>query len=427
MLVYITNRKLSKIPDTKPASNRLSEIGSKLNTRTNQYGDAIFSGISSTNNSSIKFYPRGQEQDLFDSIDPAEYKKPWTVLLHGFHQDVNETIKKAQFLVDHQGVNVVLFSWPSHPDPVKSFDASTLKDYIRDYVKTVLFKLGRPSLATLFVGELGKWLRDFVSNYVPARNNAEASTTDFYNALEMLHKNLLPRVPGNKVSLLVHSMGNYLLQNTINDKRYLPMKFTNIILHQADVEASTHAAWVPKLTSSATGGVYITVNVFDYVLAASNILHRYRLGNKNVERLGQSVRVKPDGVYQGYIHGIVNYLDFTDGFGIESGHEIFTCTGIDIGRDPIRAGKNDVDDKIFHLIGRIIRSESKDGLPAGPGYGKQGISRMSTLANIFKPRWIVEDDSLCDDEESVCFLDSYQDYTDPYRPEPEVIPALEDY
>jgi len=86
MLVYITNRKLIKIPDTKPASNRLSEIGSKLNKRTNQYGDAIFSGVSNKNNSSIKFYPRRQEKYLLDKADPAAYNKQFSVLLHSFHQ-----------------------------------------------------------------------------------------------------------------------------------------------------------------------------------------------------------------------------------------------------------------------------------------------------------------------------------------------------
>ncbi|MBT8120709.1 MAG: alpha/beta hydrolase [Gammaproteobacteria bacterium] len=426
MLIYVTNRKLTNVPDTVPVRNRIGEIGVALNTKKNIAGDAIYFGLSNNNYSSIEFFPRGMEAALFNKVDPSEYSKPWVVLLHGYHQDVKETIAKARFLIEKQAVNVVLFSWPSRPKPVGSFDISVFDDYIKDFVKSVLFGFGRPSLQAIFVKEIKNLLKDLITNYEPARKNAELSTTDFHNALSVIKKFLIKQEKV-KLSLFVHSMGNYLLQNTIKDKGYLPVLFSNILLHQADVNATTHAGWVPRLLGSASKKVYISVNVFDYVLAASNILHRYKLGNKNVERLGQSVRVKPDGIYQGYIHSLVEYLNFTDGFGIENKHEIFTCDGVSVD-EPWAAGSNDIDDTIFQLIGRIIRSESSDGLPAkiGRHANGKGFSRMDTSVKIYKPRWIVEDENLCEEHESICFLDSLDDFEDPFQPAPVYDPELDD-
>jgi len=426
MLLYVTNRKLSKVPETVPVRNRISDIGIDLNTKKNSAGDAIYFGLSNSNYSSIEFFPRGMEAALFSKVDANEYARPWVVLLHGYHQDVKETIAKARFLIEKQGVNVVLFSWPSRPKPVGSFDVSTLDDYIKDFVKSVLFGFGRPSLQAIFVKELKNLLKDMITNYVPARKNAERSTTDFHNALSVI-KEFLIKQEKVKLSLFVHSMGNYLLEKTIEDKGYLPVLFTNIMLHQADVNAATHASWIPRLLGSASKKVYISVNVFDYVLAASNIMHRYKLGNRNVERLGQSVRVKPDGVYQGYIHSLVDYLNFTDGFGVENKHEIFTCEGVSVD-EPWNAGSNDIDISIFQLIGKIIRSEPGDGLPARIGRhpNGKGFSRMNTSVNISKPRWIVEDESLCEEHESICFLDSFDDFEDPFQPAPTEDPDLND-
>lgn len=428
MLIYITNRKLTNIPTSKPVFNYINKIGIELNKKKNPLGDTFYCGISNDNYSGVRFFPRGNEKDLFDEVlsrDSETYKKPWVMLLHGFHQDVNETIEKARFLIDKQKVNVVLFSWPSRPKPISSFDVSTLEDYIKDFIKSVLFSFGAPSLQSVFLKEIRKWLQDMVTNYVPARTNAEASTTDFYNAVDLLDKHLLPRVKDGKLSLFVHSMGNYLLQNTIKDKGRLPIIFTNIFLHQADVDAANHTVWVSGLASSTSKKLYISVNVFDYVLAASNILNRVKLGKSNVERLGQSVRMKSEGAYQGYINGIVEYLDFTDGLGIGVKHEIFTNDGVSLD-EPIMAGANDIDELIFNLIGRIIRSENKDGLRDKPGRLPTGMSMMPAVPHIHKPKWILEDESLCEEHEDYCLLDSYDDFVRRYLSDAPYDPDLDD-
>jgi hypothetical protein len=51
---------------------------------------------------------------------------------------------------------------------------------------------------------------------------------------------------------------------------------------------------------------------------------------------------------------------------------------------------------------------------------------MDTSVRIYKPRWIVEDENLCEEHESICFLDSFDDFEDPFQPAPLYDPELDD-
>lgn len=417
MLVYITNRKLPITPTSKPVNIAVKKISQKLNVSKVPGQNVIVSGVASNNYKNIKFYPRGKESDLFDGIDKKEYKKPWLVFLHGFHQDPEETVEKAMRLESIHGVNVVLFSWPSHPKPVKTLSKDSVVKELKDYALTLLLGARRPSLVGFFLEEIKKFIDDYKNNYVPARKNAEKSTTDFYAALEIVNQQLLPRINPSKLSLIVHSMGNYLLERTLYDKNNLPLKFWNIVSHQADVKASNHASWLSGLFGYSANKLYVTVNVLDAVLAASNLLHRLNK-ERDCERLGQSSKLKPEGLHQGYIQNIVHYLDFTDGEGVDIEHEIFTRKSIE--------NKGDVDKNIVGLLGRIFRSES-DKLPVKRGRSKSGFSMMPTVPMVYKPQWIIEDENLCDDgPDEDCRIRSLSVFDDPFKKEPDYIPELED-
>ena len=413
MLIYITNRKLPKLKVGKKTKVSVAQISQKLNRSKPAGHERISTGLASKDYKSITFYPHGDEVDLFQAIDSSEYKKPWLVFVHGFHQDPAETIEKARLLEQVHGVNVVLFAWPSRPNPVESFNTDSILKQLKSYALTMVLGVARPSLLGFFLGELKNLVADYKNNYAPARKNAEQSTQDFYAALEVVRDNLLPAVKPSNLSLVVHSMGNYLLQKTIYDKNKLPLTFWNIVSHQADVKATNHASWVSSLFGYCDNKLYVTVNVLDVVLASSNVLHRLNKV-KDSERLGQSVQLKPDGLYQGYIQNIASYLDFTDGVGIETEHEIFT------------RNSEEIDEYIVSLLGRIFRGEA-DRLPVIKGRSKSGFSMMPTLPRVFKPRFIKEDESLCsggfDDD---CLIESLKEFEDPFAKEPDYIPELDD-
>lgn len=413
MLIYITNRQLPKHSATKKSKIAVKNIGQKLAVTRQAGVDRIFTGLAANDHKSITFYPQGQESVLFTEIAAEEYKKPWLVFLHGFHQDPAETVEKARLLQEIHGVNVVLFAWPSHPQPIKSFETKKIKKELRAYLQSMLFGFARPNLITKLLIEVKNFIKDFTSNYKPARKNAENSTEDFYAALSLINQQLLPKVGVKRLSLVVHSMGNYLLQRTLYDKNGLPIVFNNIVSHEADVKASNHASWIPGLFGYSENKVYITVNSADSTLAASNILHRY-YKEKDTSRLGQSTRLKPEGIHQGYIQKLVQYLDFTDGVGIDCEHEILT------------RNNQQIDENIVALLGRIFRGEA-DKLPVKKGRSLNGFSMMPTKPSVFKPQWIVEDESLCDDMyDAECILRSLDEFVDPFKASPEYISELED-
>jgi DNA-binding transcriptional MerR regulator len=413
MLVYITNRKL---PDTPVASREkiaVKKISQKLNSSVTGGAGRIITGLASADHKNITFYPRGEESKLFDSIAADELKKPWLVFLHGFHQDPEETVEKARLLQEIHGVNVVLFAWPSHPLPIKSFEMAKIRKQIKIYLQSMIFSFVRPNLVTILVGEIRNFIRDYTNNYRPARKNAEKSTDDFYAALSLVDQYLAPKVGVKRLSLVVHSMGNYLLQRTLYDKNGLPTTFSNIVSHEADVKASNHASWITGLFGYSVNKVYITVNAYDSTLAGSNILHRY-YKEKDTTRLGQSTRLKPEGIQQGYIQKLVHYLDFTDGEGIDGEHEIFT------------RNSEQIDPNIVALLGRVFRGEA-DKLPAKKGRSASGFSMMPTVPMVYKPQWIVEDESLCDDGPGAdCLVKSLDEFDDPFAAAPEYIPELDD-
>jgi hypothetical protein len=413
MIVYITNRKIPKTPVNSKEKVAVKKISQKLNTSKLGGYDRIFTGVASADFKSITFSPHGKEEDLFDSIGAEELKKPWLVFLHGFHQDPEETVEKARLLQEIHGVNVVLFAWPSHPQPIKSFEVEKMKKELKSYLRSMVFGFVRPDLITMLLIEVKKLIKDFASNYKPARKNAENSTEDFYAALSLVNEYLLPKIGVKRLSLVVHSMGNYLLERTMYDKNGLPIIFSNIVSHEADVKASNHASWFPGVFGYSTNKVYITVNSADSVLAASNILHRY-YKEKDTSRLGQSTRLKPEGLHQGYIQKLVRYLDFTDGIGIDCEHEIFTRS------------KDQIDENIVALLGRIFRGEA-DRLPVKKGRSLNGFSMMPTVPMVFKPREIKEDENLCDDDyDAECIVRSLDEFEDPFKADPEYIPELED-
>lgn len=411
MLIYITNRVLKKKPSTQPVALTHNQIGIQPEKSTGGNA-AIHAGISTGQYKTVRFYPRGEEQKLFDSIPPGELNKPWLIFLHGFHQDVSETIKKVRKLNRIHGVNVVLFSWPSRPKPVKAIQKKDLQSILKQYLLSTIGFAERPALIGLAVGEIRKQLNDYYSNYEPARLNAEASVEDFYAALMMVKHMLLPVLKPGQLSMVVHSMGNYLLRQTIEKKGDLPLTFQNIICHQADVKASDHASWLPVLYGYANQGLYITVNKYDVVLGASSV-YRLSKGITDVERLGASTTIKPKAGHQGYINHFVKYIDLTDGRGIENKHEIFISKAEK--RDKkARYDTDSIDHHAVALFNRLFTGK-KDELPDKKGSSKSGFSCMPTRPGLYRLDKVVEDEDLCEfAQEWNCMLSSLKAFKDPY-------------
>ncbi|MCK4708146.1 MAG: alpha/beta hydrolase, partial [Gammaproteobacteria bacterium] len=329
MIIVITNRKLPVIPANQPEDIKVTSMGVKLADIDG--GDRIHTGLLSDDAKSIKFYPRGTESACFNNISEAELEKPWVFFVHGFHQDPDENIEKAKAMQNYHGVNIVVFAWPSRPED-HTVDLDDAKKII--VKETLLGILTKSTLLTLAFDYAKGFLKDFWQNYDPAIAHAEASNIDLIAALKLVKNKLSTRHP---MILLVHSMGNYLLQSTLNNIHHLPMVFNNIVLHEADVNSNGHE-WAQKLINSlhGTASLYITINMYDGVLAAS-CARRGILGFADKERLGQT--------RHHYDVDDATYLDFTDGPKIEIDHEMFRRT------------QDQTNEYVFNVLGRIFRAE----------------------------------------------------------------------
>ena len=109
------------------------------------------------------------------------------------------------------------------------------------------------------------------------------------------------------VNLLVHSLGNYLFQRTVEERLFVDdlRIFDNIILHQADADNDGHERWVDTLGDAKR--VYVTINEEDSVLKMSTIVNGRRLGNTAYNLNGE----------------LPVYVDFSFGEDVRDQHRFF--------------------------------------------------------------------------------------------------------
>jgi len=362
MIIVFTNRKLPPVVNTKAGSIKVTELGVVLNQRQGSKPH-IRSGILSSNFKSIDFSARGDEASVFSNITAEDKYKPWVIFVRGFHQDPQETMAKARALYQNHRVNVIVFSWPSRPEKHEMTMQEIRQLIAQDALSA---SLGASTLGKIGSNYVYKALKDRWLNYQPAMDNAEKSKADVLETLKLIDQHLNTERPP---VLLVHSMGNYVLQNCLARRQQLDMKFSNIVLHQPDVNSQNHQ-WVEKLKASLTdtGKLYITINATDYVLAASCSMRKLKK-NRYTERLGQT--------RHHYIVDTINYLDFTGGESVENKHELFI------------ESRDKTNETVFDLLGRLFRAEP-DQLPREKNESHAGFSKMPSNINLYQLEYILD-------------------------------------
>ena len=212
---------------------------------------------------SIKVFDQFREKLLAKS-------RNCVLFVHGYRQTFEKNLEKC-LEIESYGVDVVAFSWPSNPGGA----------FVRKYKAAVrAAELSAPAFDRMFE-KLGY-------NFQQLSEDEIARCDISYN-------------------LLVHSLGNYMLQNFI-EKRLLQSEtrmFDNIILHEADVDSDGHDQWVSKLRYAKR--IYITQNENDKVLDISDIINPDRLGNTT----GNSDVAR------------AKYIDFTDAKHVGRDHRLW--------------------------------------------------------------------------------------------------------
>lgn len=372
MIIVITNRNLPVLPQSKPVDIQVKNLGVNLGVKVDNL-DRIYTGgfLPDKKNTAqyrkLTFQPKGSETEIFNNISPDELAKPWVFFVHGFHQDPEENIGKAIALQNNHGVNVIAFAWPAKPlDKTISWEDSG-----KSALKSALSGAGWLSvLGAVAFGKIKSELDDKWYNYPPAIANAEKSNVDLIAAFKLVNAQLKSNKPP---VLLVHSMGNYVLENAMKNINKLPMNFNNIVLHEPDVTAPGYE-WVKKLNSNLSNSrasrLYITNNEEDYVLLASKGRRAILKIMGDLKREDSSERL---GRYiEEYIPGDIHYIDFTYGEKIDDDHEFF------------KFPEYRTNEHVFACLGRIFRAEKGDGLPRKKNTSKSGFSKMPTDAHRYQ-------------------------------------------
>jgi len=376
MIIVISNRNLKhQSPINSPEVLPVSVLGSDMSAKGNAYG--VLLKPQSGKGERIKLFPQGKEKEMFadlvDKIDAAgpdhELRRPWVMFVHGFNQTIEKNIAKARNIEKWRKVNVIIFSWPSQPQPGKT-------DKVMKVIKSkAISKFVRSNLTAAAIGALTDYIEDYWRTYTLAKMNAESSADDMVVAYRMVQNQLVNQVRRKlTISLLIHSIGNYLTQNTVQTHGGIAAKFQHITLHQADAASAEQKLWIPDIARSAQH-VYVTINKYDSVLSVSKVYNQK-------ERLGHS--------QQGFIqNNKISYCDFT---GIPS--VIWSDnTGENMNQNDhglFNLPLNKCADDMYNVLSRLLRSE-KAGLPMAFAKSLNGFMKTRRKINYYQPQLIVDD------------------------------------
>jgi len=274
--------------------------------------------------------------------------------VHGYNTKVESVINTTLELEKTYGVVCLPFTWPSNGGgrPIWK-KAHGLASYLSDKQDA------RSSVNAL--DRLILRIGNYTENLFGRRrvNVLEEAAKKFPNDLEArlrFQSKALDSLCPVKVSLLLHSMGNYLFQYVMaseSNQSSRALLFENIILASADVNNSDHAEWVNRIPFRRN--IYVTINEDDFALDAA----RKKFGDEQKARLGH------------YRHSLnaasAKYIDFTNVSAVGNAHTYFLDSPIN--NKSIR--------EFFQAAFTGLRAEEKVGMRYDPA---ENIYQLRSVA-----------------------------------------------
>ncbi len=232
------------------------------------------------------------------------------VFVHGYNNNMQDIIITAKKLEAAYNVIVIVFSWPANGGGLLSGTAQYIGDKKDARVST---------------GALNRFLEK-LHQYHMMLTNAEVDALwkkaknrykDNYEEARSEYAKLQQKLCKINISLLCHSMGNYVLKYATipSDTQMSKPIFDNVCLVAADVNNKNHAQWVEKI--EARSNVYIVINQNDSALKWSRI----KPGKAQLARLGH------------YLKSLnaqnATYIDVTHADYVDDEHSYFKDTPIE--------------------------------------------------------------------------------------------------
>ena len=240
--------------------------------------------------------------ELFEKA--RKQKKSILFFVHGFNNDVGDVIKAAQDIEAIHDVIVVPFTWPANGGGALTGTASYKSD--KSDARASTGALNR------FIAKIQQFHQLLTAAQLKRiRRAADKKHPNNHDAAHSMYTNMVEKECSTRISLLCHSMGNYLLKHTLStsENSTSELVFDNVCLVAADTNNKNHALWVGKL--DVRNRVYVVINEKDSALKASRI----KPGKEQKARLGHYIN-KLDSLN-------AHYIDVTGAKGVGSEHTYF--------------------------------------------------------------------------------------------------------
>lgn len=223
--------------------------------------------------------------------------------VHGFNNDVEAVLDRAETFEKNFGVEVLAFTWPADGGGLKG--VASYKSDQRDAMASA----GALDRCLAFIHQHLQLIHEANVQRIEAEASArfprDSEKWDrFFSAAAQ------QRCPFS-VSMVLHSMGNYLYKHLLKSSNYRGdlLIFDNVLLVAADANNEHHVEWVDAIPSR--GRTFVTINENDIALRAS----RLKMGENQKARLGHYP-------YELLSKKLV-YVDFTDEAHVGDSHAYF--------------------------------------------------------------------------------------------------------
>lgn len=231
-------------------------------------------------------------------------KKHILFFVHGYNNDIGDVLKTAKEIQKHYNVLVVPFTWPANGGGPLSGTAAYLSDKEDARVSATALSRMVEKVAN-YHAMLTEGLRDRLTTMANSKHPGNA------DAARALFNRLLNKECTVNISLLCHSMGNYVFKHgSIPSHSALRrLTFDNIALVAADVNNPGHERWLEDIPTR--NRLYVVVNENDGALKWS----RRKPGEEQLARLGHYLKnLNAENAY---------YIDVTRNRGVKDDHGYF--------------------------------------------------------------------------------------------------------
>ena len=269
--------------------------------------------------------------ELFATATDKKTPKSILFFIHGYNNDIEDVIKAAMAIEDLYGVMVVPISWPANGGGVVSGTAAYKSDKADARVSS-----GAVNRIVAKIGLYHALLTKAQRKQLLTRANRKHP--DNPDAAKQYFTELQEKACTTKLTLLCHSMGNYVFKHTLftGDSQTAKLVFDNVCLVAADTNNKNHREWVGKL--DVRNRCYVVINEKDSALSASRI----KPGAEQLARLGHYTKeLNSPNAY---------YIDITGAAGVGSEHTYFKGDSVNE-NDELRA----LFQKMFN--GRVVESD----------------------------------------------------------------------